>query len=427
LSKNLSLKRKILTAAGLSFSIAGIIIAIAVFLLSFNYFQKSSIANLEIFAKDQAIKVAASFDGAEKVVEQASKYQPLIDYVGGQKNPQDSQTVNYLKSYNIGGDFLNLYILDDQGKTIASVDPVFLGKNYSFRDYFKEAIQGNSFLDSDVGVTTGQLGYYISRPIIKDGKVVGVLVGKLKPSVIEKTLKSGNEYLNNSLIFTDSYGVVLYSEKSGRYLKSLGPLSSENSAEVKALNRYGAKKIEPLTYNKVQQKVEEKMSGIVTLDFFDKADNEDEIVSLTKVNGKPYYLVLEVEKESIIITALTIAISVGAITLIMIALAMIVMAMVVTRVLKPLDLFAKASEDIAVGNFKKIEDLNTGDEFEDLGKAFNKMSSGLKEASEEMEKKVQKRTSDLEQVNTAMVGRELKMIELKKEISDLKVKEDKKR
>jgi C4-dicarboxylate-specific signal transduction histidine kinase len=50
------------------------------------------------------------------------------------------------------------------------------------------------------------------------------------------------------------------------------------------------------------------------------------------------------------------------------------------------------------------------------------MVSKLKEARENLEDKIKKRTSDLEKTNKFMVGRELKMMELKKEIDSLKNK-----
>ena len=55
---------------------------------------------------------------------------------------------------------------------------------------------------------------------------------------------------------------------------------------------------------------------------------------------------------------------------------------------------------------------------------FNKMVEELKQSKENVEGKVEERTAQLEKVNKFMVGRELKMVDLKKEINKLEKKND---
>ncbi|MDH3392633.1 MAG: hypothetical protein OEL66_01405, partial [Desulfobulbaceae bacterium] len=56
------------------------------------------------------------------------------------------------------------YLMDHDGNTFASTNrnssTSFVGKNYHFRPYFKEAIQGRPFVYAAVGVTTGKRGLY---------------------------------------------------------------------------------------------------------------------------------------------------------------------------------------------------------------------------------------------------------------------------
>jgi methyl-accepting chemotaxis protein len=97
---------------------------------------------------------------------------------------------------------------------------------------------------------------------------------------------------------------------------------------------------------------------------------------------------------------------------------------------KPIRKLVLGTELIIKGDLKYRTALNTKDEIGDLSNKFDKMTNSLEENINNVEAKVVEKTADLEQINKAMVGRELKMIELKKENSELysqlKKKNDKK-
>jgi len=62
------------------------------------------------------------------------------------------------------------------------------------------------------------------------------------------------------------------------------------------------------------------------------------------------------------------------------------------------------------------------DEISDVSDAVNSMSVDIKDYGDNLENKVDERTEELERTNKAMVGRELKMIELKKTVRELEEK-----
>lgn len=87
---------------------------------------------------------------------------------------------------------------------------------------------------------------------------------------------------------------------------------------------------------------------------------------------------------------------------------------------KPIEILNKITKEVASGNLEQEIYFNSKDEIGDLAKSFNVMVKKVKEAKENIEGKVKDRTLELEKTNKFMVGRELKMIELKKEILKLK-------
>jgi len=87
---------------------------------------------------------------------------------------------------------------------------------------------------------------------------------------------------------------------------------------------------------------------------------------------------------------------------------------------KPLVYLQNVAKNIAAGKSNQKLILNSKDEIGDLAVSFNKMTENLQQAKLNVEDKILERTAELEKLNKRMVDRELKMIELKKEILELK-------
>ncbi len=82
-------------------------------------------------------------------------------------------------------DILDVYLLDKYGNCVASTYPKIIGKNYSFRPYFKEALSKGEALYIAKGVVIRKLAVYLSRCIrSRSGDVLGVLVFRLSPRAI---------------------------------------------------------------------------------------------------------------------------------------------------------------------------------------------------------------------------------------------------
>ena len=77
------------------------------------------------------------------------------------------------------------------------------------------------------------------------------------------------------------------------------------------------------------------------------------------------------------------------------------------------------------GDFDVRSDIQSRDEIGEMSDSVNAMASHLKESYRELEQRVEEKTKDLnvkleelEKLNSVMVGRELKMIELKKGLGE---------
>ncbi|MEO6729163.1 MAG: HAMP domain-containing protein [Candidatus Dojkabacteria bacterium] len=105
-------------------------------------------------------------------------------------------------------------------------------------------------------------------------------------------------------------------------------------------------------------------------------------------------------------------------------------------VIRPLEILASGLKQVQEGNLETKIAIKGGDEMAKIATGFNSMTSDLvrsgkelKEYSKKLEEEVKRQTKDfqdknieLESMNKAMMGRELKMVELKREIEELRNK-----
>ena len=87
---------------------------------------------------------------------------------------------------------------------------------------------------------------------------------------------------------------------------------------------------------------------------------------------------------------------------------------------EPIQKLTTTALSIAGGNESERSDIRSNDEIGTMAEAFNQMADNLQKSKMNIEEQVKERTADLEKLNNFMTGRELKMIELKKEIAELK-------
>ena len=128
---------------------------------------------------------------------------------------------DYLQEVNqrVGSDAL--YLMDANGLTLAASnwkDPIsFVGDDYAFRPYFKQARAGGHGFFYALGSATKIPGLFLSAPVISGGEVVGVIAIKVSLREIEETWRSGGD----PVVLLDERGIVfLGADPSWLYLST---------------------------------------------------------------------------------------------------------------------------------------------------------------------------------------------------------------
>ncbi len=150
-----------------------------------------------------------------------------------------------------------LYLLDRDGETIAASNwrdwSSFVGNNYAFRPYFRDAVSNDSGRYFAVGVTTGIPGYFLSSSVKNaDGEVLGVLVVKLELEEMQR------DWVGQPgiLLIADSLDIVILTNRPAWRFRYLRPLSDEVRSRLVDARRYAEQTLQPLPSSRVQQLAE---------------------------------------------------------------------------------------------------------------------------------------------------------------------------
>ena len=287
-----------------------------------------------------------------------------------------------------------------------SNDPCFIfGKEKPFiRDvYFSETLQQNILT--------------ISAPVIREGELVGVVAANIKTEPIYEILldrtglgESGEIYLVNKdqLMISPSR----FQKDEDTILKQVA--NSENSRECfDDFEKYNLS------------------SGGV-------AEHEEKIIIAPDYRGvttsgthgyiseMQWCLLAEVDETETLAPVIKLRNQIIIIALI-ITIFVLMLAFYFARLISnPIIKLKDAVAEVGEGKLHTSIKIKSKTEIGDLVKAFNEMAGKLREYYSDLENKVKKRTAELEKekdaaekISSFAVGRELKMVELKKKIKEL--------
>lgn len=115
--------------------------------------------------------------------------------------------------------------------------------------------------------------------------------------------------------------------------------------------------------------------------------------------------------------------------LIILAVNLIINGLIAKSIIGPLHLLAETAKQLGQGDLSKRVALSGKDELGALADSFNTMADNVQQTHASLEAKIAERTvelenklTEIERKNTLMIGREVKMAELKKENQELKNK-----
>ncbi len=165
--------------------------------------------------------------------------------------PTDSQQIDtlnrYLETINSISDTADTYLMDSNGLTIAAsnwrAEQSFVGRNFSYRPYFQEAMQGQLGRYFALGTASSRRGYYFAYPVQKDQEILGAVVIKINIDSVEQNWGHRDE----SYLISDPDGVIFVTSNPDWLYRTLEPLDPAVRKMIIESKRYANASLEPLS------------------------------------------------------------------------------------------------------------------------------------------------------------------------------------
>jgi len=139
-----------------------------------------------------------------------------------------------------------IYLIARDGRTIAASNwrrpQSFVGQNYGFRPYFRDAMAKGSAELFALGTVSGRPGLFIARRVEEGGRALGVIVVKVEFGGLEA------EWARQPLatFVTDDHGVVIITSRPDWRFRTLAPIDERTRAAIRAVLQFGDLPLTPL-------------------------------------------------------------------------------------------------------------------------------------------------------------------------------------
>jgi HAMP domain-containing protein len=320
---------------------------------------------------------------------------------------------------NESNSFFEVLLIDSFGTIIATVkNDDLVGRNKKQEKYFIDGIKGINI--SRILIYEGKESVVYSAPILTDhdDSVSGVMIViQAIDGIYDKNTESVRG-LGIGTIIDNKIGLGETGESLMAYRNEEGDAVFFTERKFKG--------------NDIQNVIDKEKTEIPITQallknentFLELRDYRDiEVVSVTRYIEKiDAGLVVKIDTKEIVkpINNLLIFFLIKFIVVLIIVILSI--NLTIKTITKPIKELVQGVDTIKDGNLKTRIKVYSKDEVGQLSESFNEMAEKLHSSYENLEQKVDNRTKELKKANNSMVGREIKMMELKKEIEKLKKK-----
>ncbi|WP_138936594.1 ATP-binding protein [Roseovarius arcticus] len=140
----------------------------------------------------------------------------------------------------------DVYLMDTAGLTIAASsyrkERSFVGRNFSYRPYFIQAIAGGLGQYFALGTTSGERGYFYAAPVRDGPHIIGVVAVKFTVDAFEARWREAS----SDIIVTDRAGIVFMASRPDWRLRASVALTPARRAEIEQNRQYPLDRLTPL-------------------------------------------------------------------------------------------------------------------------------------------------------------------------------------
>lgn len=277
-----------------------------------------------------------------------------------------------------------LSIMDAEGTIVASSDSSVIGKNFKYRDYFKESVAGRSYMTGIIVGSDATPGIYYSNPVLDtQQKAIGLVLLRIKGDTVEKILSIVDDASGRTPFLIDGDGVLVQHTQKNLLYKSLAPLSADKMQQIVADQRFRRNQIESLNMpNLAQTMVNAKAPG--NIKYTSTITQEDEIAGYAPVPGTNWVVgvteSLTTFEEPLNRLFLNVLYSVVVVGIVFLFFAV----MFARSLIRPIVALTDAAEALKSGDYEKANiQVTSRDEIGKLARTFKIMIDVLRQRERE--------------------------------------------
>lgn len=227
-------------------TIATAVVAVSVFKVSYGYFQSEELTK----ARGRLSLYQSSVTGELERFSHLTYVLARDPFVIEKANGGSTELLNgRLAEFSGQAGLDAIYLMNADGLTVAASnyrDPgSFVGQNYAFRPYFRDALSGEQGRFYAIGATTGLPGYFIADAVYGPvDELSGVIAIKIDLSELERSwLETGEQ-----VFIANRDGVVLLASNPDWRYKTLAPLSEERRQDIVEARQFPEQDLAPLDW-----------------------------------------------------------------------------------------------------------------------------------------------------------------------------------
>lgn len=420
-----SLKKKIMFVVVLAIVLSGFLATLSVFIYTKNV----------LVDREKTVILIKTMQIEREVADVFHQKGELVGKIAGSddiKNGFDSQGFvaesisMHLGYYNLNGEYSQISIVGNDGSVLASTEHGIIGKSYADKGFFKKTvIEDEMCVAAAVDNFDGKLGYFITHSIKNnEGGIIGAVIMRLDPEIFGKVLTDSDaEDAKLNTMLVNNHGIIVFSEKQGRLLKSLGVMGDSLKSNFLESNHFPGLGIESIQYQIVQEMINRNVSESQILEFSDDVDGEEEILAVKKVGEYPLFVIVETDKEDHYGDAVQIALFLSTLVGLSALAAGIIIYVSINYQLSPLDKLHGLVLAAAKGNyFVRMKEVEGAKEISELANAFNVMIKSVKKSRDEINRKVDEQTKDINKKKDELENQKVAILNILEDVRSEKEK-----
>jgi len=354
---------------------------------SLDAISKNELRNLEQLSQSTAGRIAQLIGDSRNLANYLGTDDDFVQFLS--KPPTDAGKADLKRKLDglikANPDVQLAMVFNTAGDALVSSDPAVMGRNFKFREYFKVAMEGRTFMTGIVvGSVAGAAGVFYSQPVFApDGKtVIGAVVLRILADPIGRIMTSAQIGNDRVPFLVDEDGVIVMHPNEKVLYSSLAPLPKEAMEEIIADQRFRRPKIETVNQLDLAKAIASHKQGNIT--YASNIQKREEIAGYAPVPGTGWTVAVS-ESRDYFAEPLDRLFQNTLLSVLLVGAIFVLLAMLFARsIVKPIEKLTAAAHALKSGDYANANiAVRSNDEVGQLARTFNVMIDVLRQRERE--------------------------------------------